>query len=289
MATCEGGFPKLIDSLLLEPLAPAKWQKLRAHLPSCASCRDRYNRVSLAERMLHGGKAAQGQPSPACFARIGAALFDGMSAQGPKLGGLARVPRWAFSVFALSVTAALLPFLLRTPMKGPSATAEFAVRGATTDPAQQAGVRAFCLKSQDGATAVQPLVGTTAQCATGDLLKLTYTNKEGYEDLFLFGVDAHYGIKWYEPRPPSTISIPAVRAVDQPLGGAIKVGVNHDPGAVRIYALFAHAPIAAREVEAAVDELKRRGAPLRDDAASTLPLGERSDLVQRSLLVEITK
>jgi hypothetical protein len=136
---------------------------------------------------------------------------------------------------------------------------------------------------------VRPLEANAAppECATGDLLKLTYSNRAGYQELFLFGLDEKMELKWYAPRPPSEMSVPArAGAVDSPIGGAIKLGVNHGPGMVRLYALFGHAPIDAREVEAAVEELKRRGTSLHDAAA--LPLEGRDDVLARSLLIELT-
>jgi hypothetical protein len=283
MATCGHRYESTIDDILVAPLPPAKWNELRLHLRDCGECRERYNRVSLAERMLHGGPAAIGTVSPQTITRIGDAVLDGARPR-----GLAAVPRWAFSLFAVGVTAALLPFVLRAQLipTGKAPIPEFAVRGsAAGDPSSQAGLRAFCLVGPT--SEIHPLESAGAACGQGDLLKLTYSNKAGYQDLFLVGVDGDYAVKWYEPRPPSAISVPAQRGVDLPVGGAIRVGVNHDPGPVRIYALFAHAPIAAREIEAAVAELKRTRKSLAD--AASLPLSYRDDVTQRSLLVEITK
>ncbi len=277
MATCDSRFTKMIDGMLLAELSPAKWEQLRAHMRGCADCRDRYNRVSLAERALHGGPAALATPSAAALGRIGRAVVGGERER-----GLAAVPRWVFGLFAVGVTAALLPFVMRTQVAPVGKPPEFAVRGTATDPAQQAGLRAFCLRGDEVRALDQG-----AACAAGDLLKLTYSNRAGYEDLFLVGVDDKWELKWYEPRPPSTLSVPAQRAVDQAIPGAIRLGVNHEPGPVRIYALFAHAPIAAREVEDAVAELRRKHASPRDAAA--LPLPDRDDVTQRSLLIEVTR
>ena len=51
--------------------------------------------------------------------------------------------------------------------------------------------------------------------------------------------------------------------VDQQIGAAVKLGVNHDPGQVRIYALFSDAPVSTQEVEAAADRAARAGAQVR--------------------------
>jgi hypothetical protein len=289
MAPCSTHFPRWIDSLLVESLPARRFRKLREHLRGCEGCRERYNRVSLAERMLHGGPGAIERPSPASLDRIGAALLDGYNGRG---GGLSRVPRWVFGAVAAACAAvAILPMALK-PRKLSSASAEFQVRGTASDPRQQAGMRAFCIHFPLGASAtaeVRPLETQAAppECSTDDLLKLTYSNRGGYQELFLFGLDEKMGIKWYAPRPPSEVSVPAsAGAVDSPVGGAVKLSVNHDPGLVRLYALFGRTPIDAHEVESAVEELKRRGTSLRD--AGELSLDGRDDVLARSLLIELT-
>src|SRR5262249_28633820 len=91
-------------------------------------------------------------------------------------------------------------------------------------------------------------------------------------------------VKWYAPRPPETASVAAPAGVDVPLGAAIRLGVNHDPGKVRIYALFSDAPLAASEVEAAAERL--RGEHALPSQRESLPL-ERTDVAQRSVLVDV--
>ena len=55
-------FEKLIDDMILDGNA-GNWAELRLHLQGCPRCRERYDRVSLAERMLHGGPGALETPS----------------------------------------------------------------------------------------------------------------------------------------------------------------------------------------------------------------------------------
>ena len=72
--------------------------------------------------------------------------------------------------------------------------------------------------------------------------------------------------------------------VDRQLGAAVRLGVNHDPGKVRIYALFSDAPVTAQEVEAAAERLREQGR--KPSQADALPL-LRSDVVQKSLLLDV--
>ena len=107
-------------------------------------------------------------------------------------------------------------------------------------------------------------------------------------------MDDDHAPKWYAPKPlpreaqalnPVIESVPAPNGVqDTPVGGAVKLGVNHGPGRVRIFALFSDKPVRAPEVEAAVDELAKRHVTAQE--AEALPL-RRPDVLQRSLLVDI--
>ena len=273
MTTGHDKYERLIEGMLLDPLSAPAWQELRGHLRDCTGCRARYDRVALAERMLHGGPAALATPSPASFDRIGAALLDGLapaprSAWKRVLEWLAPPQRWGGALAAMLVVA-ILPVVLR-PVPAPS---EFQARGGR--PADRAaGVRAFCLDAS----------GVTPRCTRASQLKLTVSNGGGFGRVFLVGVDDQWNLKWYAPRPPEMASVPAPAGVDQPVGAAVRVGVNHDPGKVRIYALFSDTPVSASEIEAAAAELGR--AHKLPSAEAALPL-ERGDVVQKSVVVNV--
>jgi hypothetical protein len=259
-------YERLIDQLILHEggrLAPPAWQELRAHLTGCAPCRERYNRVALAERMLHGGPLALSSPSPASF--------DSAVARPPAwrraLGWLAPPQRWAVGVVALAAMAVLIPFSMRAPH------GEFQARGGTATE-RTAGLRAFCLGES----------GVTPQCTRASQLRLTVSNAGRFKYVFVVGLDDARAIKWYAPRPPATESVPAPAGVDVPVGDAVRLGVNHDPGAVRIYAIFSDAPVSAPEIEAAVAQLEKVNLPTA--AANALPL-TRTDVVQRSVSIDV--
>src|SRR5579864_2915200 len=81
-------FERLMDELILDgdddDRDPARQLALRDHLAGCKQCRERYNRVSMAERMLHGGPQRLETPSPRSLARSGAVV----------LAAAAPPPRW---------------------------------------------------------------------------------------------------------------------------------------------------------------------------------------------------
>jgi hypothetical protein len=269
-------YRRMIDEVLAGELTAPAWQELRVHLVGCAPCRERYDRVALAERMLHGGPEALHRPSPASFERIGAAVLAEATARPPAwqrlLQWLAPPRRWA-AVATAAALLLLLPLVLRPR---PRATDEFQARGgaAAGGGERSAGLRAFCL---DGA-------GVTPRCARAAQLRLTVSNGGRFQRVFLVGLDDALELKWYAPRPPEAASVPAPAGVDVPLGAAVRLGVNHDPGKVRIYALFSDAPLTAAEVEAAADRL--RVAHVRPSEREALPL-ERADVVQKSVVVDV--
>lgn len=265
---------KIIDEMIVGELEPATWNELRAHLAGCVACRARYDRVALAERMLYGGPAALASPSPAALARIGAAVVDGAAAPKPAwqraLAWMAPTQRWATGVAAVAAAAVLIPFLARSPR--PPADG-FQSRGA---PAHErtAGLRAFCIGDE----------GVTPRCARTTQLRLTVSNPGRFGRVFVVGFDDEFNPKWYAPRPPEQQSVAAPDGVDQQIGPAVKLGINHEPGRVRIYALFSDAPVTTQEVEAAADRLREQGR--KPSQIEGLPL-LRTDVVQKSLVLDV--
>lgn len=265
-------FSRIIDELIVGELAPAEWHELRDHLRGCSACRARYDRVALAERMLGGGPAALGRPSQASLDRIGAAVLDGAA---PPARGWQRLvqwfaptPRWAAGL-AVAAALVLIPFALRAPTSDPG----FQARGGAPQE-RTAGLRAFCL--DDG--------GVTPRCTRQDQLRLTVSNAGRFQRVFLVGLDDEWAPKWYAPRPPEIQSVAAPEGVDVPVGPAVRLGVNHDPGKVRVYALFSDVPVTMPEVEAAAERMRQQGkAPSQMES---LPL-MRTDVVQRSVVLDV--
>jgi hypothetical protein len=265
---------QLIDEMIVRDVAAGDWQELRAHLQGCTSCRARYDRVALAERMLHGGPAALAKPSPTSLDRIGAAVLDGAIARPQAwqraLKWLAPTQRWAVGLAATAAVAVLIPFLARSPSP-PSG--EFQVRGAASHE-RTAGLRAFCIGAD----------GVTNKCARAAQLRLTVSNSGKFQRVFLVGFDDDWSPKWYAPRPPEMQSVAAPDGVDAPVGPAVKLGVNHDPGKVRVYALFSDTPVTAPEIEAAAERMRQQDR--RPSGIEALPL-LRTDVVQKSVVVDV--
>ncbi len=125
------------------------------------------------------------------------------------------------------------------------------------------------------------------RCGLEDVLKFAYTNRSPLPYLFLCGLDERYELKWYEPHPPRTTSVEVKRdAIDQTIQRAVRLGVNHKAGALRLFAIFSARPLEARELEAAAAAAKRAKTPLAK--LSALALEGAASLEQRSLLLQLS-
>ncbi|MCA1664483.1 MAG: hypothetical protein LC659_09475, partial [Myxococcales bacterium] len=144
-------YTRLIDELIVRDVEPGEWSELHRHLAGCVSCRARYDRVALAERMLHGGSSAVDTPSSSTLKRLEGAVL-GAAAPAPMwqraVQWFAPTQRWAVAVAAAAALVVLLPFLARAPKPHD----EFQARGTTRAATERtAGLRAFCI-GDDGVT-----------------------------------------------------------------------------------------------------------------------------------------
>jgi hypothetical protein len=260
-----------MDRVVLGELSAAEWNELRTHVRGCDACRERYNRATLAERMLHGGAAAIDRPSPLELERIGSAVLGGaakasQSGWRSAFAWLRPSARWVTGAALLTGAAVLLPLVLRSPGAGPS------VRETTPDTLQPRGgatqdraaaLRAFCVTDH-----TVELSSADDRCPATGALQLVVGNGGRFAKIALFGVAEGGAIEWY-------------RSSDAPLGPEVPFGApiplaHHRPGRLQLYALFSDTPLSTPELEAAV----RRGA-----GARALPI---AGAAQRNLLVEIT-
>jgi hypothetical protein len=284
-------YERLIDALVTEPGSAGRGPDLAEHARGCARCRERYNRVVFAERLLYGGPAALNRPSPAELDRVLRSVLRDAQERTPSAWAALRAwllsPRGLVPVAVALVAIVAVPLLLSRPdtSSGPTGETLQARGGISAEP--HIGFRAFCLTPSTVVALDATPSAALPRCSRTAQLKLAITNHGGFRKVFLVGVDASHRVKWYAPRPPQAESIDTPRgdAVDEPVGTATRLEINHTPGPLRIYALFSKAPIRAAEVEEAIATLSRSGTP--PAAAAQLPLG-RTDVTQRSLLLELT-
>jgi hypothetical protein len=271
---------RLIDEMIVGDVGGSDWDELHLHLGGCVPCRARYDRVSRAERMLHGGPKAMDTPSSSTLKRLEGAIVARVAAPAPAwqraLQWFAPTQRWATGVAAAAAVAVLIPFLVRSPTPPPigQSGGEFQTRGATPTHERTAGLRAFCIGDD----------GVTPRCARTTQLRLTVSNGGKFHNVFVIGFDDDFNPKWYAPRPPEQQSVAAPDGVDQQIGAAVKLGINHDPGKVRIYALFSDTPVSTQEVQSAADRLREQGR--KPSQIEGLPL-LRTDVIQKSLVLDV--
>lgn len=137
---------------------------LEAHLASCPSCRERYERLARVDVALSAGGLAEPrleQLEARLFARLGA---EPAAPVAPPSRG-----RWRGWVVALSAAAAAL--VLVVPLWRLAQPDPFTPRGSA---AESWGVRAFCVGPEAKVTA-EAVGGGTLPCGPGASVQFTYT------------------------------------------------------------------------------------------------------------------
>jgi hypothetical protein len=317
---CTTRFPSYIDKLLIQDLPPGKMSRLRDHLTGCPSCKQRYNRVVLASRLLNGGPDALDLPAQRELDWLEPEILQRARLMPDSAPARRSILPWLAPVLTTAaIVAIVLPLALRTsppgstprgdeppaiPVEEPLPAAvekraddELQARGqGSSKEGSRVGLRAFCIKTTPkkkdrGEASGAKIVGLVpaaqgdplSSCRVKDILRFAYTNRSNLGYLFLVGLDEKYRVKWYEPHPPVRSSIPLEQnSVDKPLTRAVRLRVNHTEGQLRIFAIFSEKPLLMAHVKKAVATAREAKRPLT--ALTTLPLEQTE---QRSLLVKL--
>jgi hypothetical protein len=145
---------------------PEAYEQVRAHVESCAACRDLYERLARVDSSLEPGGLSP-QRLDALEGRLFAKL--GVSAAAP--APVAK-PWWPkASVAALLVAAAAVVLWVGVPRWRASGGDEFQPRGGT---GSTFGVRAFCVGAGAQVTA-EARPGQVLTCGAGSMVQFTYT------------------------------------------------------------------------------------------------------------------
>ena len=154
----------------------------------------------------------------------------------------------------------LAPTLLREQPRH-ERTGSLQSRGAGTPgapgarPSDMVDLRAWCVR--DGALIKQrPRLKphhADAECLLSDRLQMMITHTAGYKHLLVLGhlrtVDGQHRMLWYYPVPPTGRSGTAPADTEYaPLGQAIDLAVNHQPGQVRVLAVFSRSAMDAQKL-----------------------------------------
>ena len=229
--TLPGG-PSLVDAHFAGSISPARERELRSHLPTCASCRDHYERYLLISALDPQAKRPQER------------LATGLGMVEP------RRPAGAAPIAVILCAAAAIALAV-VPLRNRRVD-EFASRGVSTsvrDP------KLLVYRIEHGQ--LPQTLGTAMHAA--DELAFAYANPGGYHRLMIFGVDEHRHVYWYHPEWSN--------AADDPHGieVASDANVHEIPAAVRhsfdgtdltILAVFSNEDLSVRRVEAMVQRAK---------------------------------
>ena len=173
---------------------------------------------------------------------------------------------------ALLAAGALL-YTQRTTGPAGGDAGEFNARSAATAP--QPGkfdapeLRVFCAERQQGEVEFRDRADTPGDgltCPRGAELKLAYRNRSPkLTHAAFFGVGRNGTLYWYGPTPAAPEPV-AVQSADElvPVGETIRLAVNHEPGDIRVHAVFSTRPIGFNALAADLKSRDRGGLFERD-------------------------
>jgi hypothetical protein len=229
---------RAIDAHFAGRASPHSEATMRAHLISCAACKERYARHVVWSRFLPA--------APSARERIARGL--GIELRRP----WARLPLLAG--LAVPVAVALALVLLPVKFVEDRAPTEFAgryrARNAVVAPSQPAPSIWTYHFAADGSP---QRVG--ANITRSDELAFAYANPAQKPFLMIFAVDEHRHIYWFHPAWPAGQPPPAsIPARAGPGPHELPEAVRHDldGGALTLFALFSDRAVAAAEIEALV-------------------------------------
>ena len=237
-----------IDEHFAGRASPAREAELRAHLPTCAECRRRYER--------HLVLASLDPRAPSAETRLAAGLGLPSRAR--------RQSRWAWATFAVTAAAAVA-------LWWPSGAGRV---GAGGEPVARGVGNPPALLVYDVAGA--GIARVSDRIRRGDELAFGYTNPGGLRYLLVFGTDEHGHVYWFHPAWPVGAPPPAAVEARPGLGPyELPEAVRHDfdGHTLRVTAVLSDERLG-------VDAVERGGRALPAPAPSSSP---RVQVVSRTL------
>lgn len=165
----------------------------------------------------------------------------------------------------LAAAAALLFSLLAISDRGvqPQPDEGFQARSATHTTRTQSvpaapSLALFCVTREGGDGVVfrgeREFPFGVLACSKDSELKLAHeTPTHRFTHVAVFGIDHRGELKWYGPSPASRdaveVSDKIVASKLRPIGESIRLGVNHEPGKIRVHALFSDQPLDYGKLE----------------------------------------
>jgi hypothetical protein len=210
-------------------LVPAEARALFEHLPECAECRARYDRLAILDRLDPEAREA----------RVARALGFGAAPRRPRVATLAP---WLAAAAAVALVAGLTPWT-RSNDRG------FTVRGAPIAEARDV----LQIYRVAAAGRIEPIADTMQK---GDELCFAYENLDGRRYFGIFGVDERGQVHWYHPAWARAVDTPRLAAASTTPGPVeLREAIAHplEAGRLRIYLVLTDDPLDVHDVEAAVE------------------------------------
>jgi hypothetical protein len=228
MNPCENEFRPSIDRHFSRKLSRPREARLRAHLPTCSTCRAYYEGQQLIEKLDPRG----GHPRE----RLAAALGLPAVRNRPALG-------WRFPAVVLAGGMACVLLVAKIRSSGE----EFVARGPMTAlPSAGLDVAVYRMKNPHESERVGEHV------LARDELAFSYRNENGKAFLMVFAVDAAGRVAWYHPAWTDPASNPKAVPITKQIGfkelpEAIRIPLQGDR--ITLHALFMDRPLDVRSVE----------------------------------------
>ena len=242
-----------VDDHFRGVIDPPRERALRAHLPSCARCRRRYERRVLLAKL----DPEAIEPSARLAAGLGLdadALPDRARVRGavaaPHGRGATRLARrFLPEALLMLATAAAVFLVLRAP---PREAKDFAARGGGASSAVVApALRVYRITKGGTPTPVTDVLGRD------DELAFAYENADRKPWLAIFAVDAHERVYWLYPAWTNASEDPhAISAEAGPGMHELHEAVRHrfQGGRVDFHTLFLDEPLTVRQIEAKIGQ-----------------------------------
>jgi hypothetical protein len=280
-------FRRDVEQDLLRGLPAERRARLHDHLRACDACRAHHDRLHDGLRVLEGD------------ALVSSSELDQVErwveASWPRPTGLrARIaalrPALQWLVPAIAVAAVTAIVTLRAPLEptpGPEHVMGLRAKGGASTAALAIDV--LCGPRPDALRPARP-----GGCALSETLAFAYraAAPDTRGSLTLFGVDAQGRVRYYAPTPvdPAALSVTSGAWRAAPL--SVRLGVNHAPGRLRLYALLSPRAPSVENVDALAAPLTdSRGAALdgpwhltADDTLSNALCGPDADACQSARL-----
>jgi hypothetical protein len=279
-----------IERLFTRGLSHAVRAELIREVEGCETCGAYYRRLHVLEAALTGSAAGL---SHFARERVRDAVLDAVAPEKQTRKSLLGL-KWALVGTAAAVSAVLALTLLqptrershRTTLSESARLAPIELVAAKGHPKKETadvGIRLFKVsKAGDAVTEDSSLL-------LNDIITFTYTYAKSHDGyLALFGIQETGEVRWYYPDygENKTFKIQGNR-VDEPLEDGIDLSINHEPGWLRVVALFSERPVDVSAIESSISLLDKNKGNEQNNLTPLPDAEYGTQTIQYSVIVDI--